>query len=133
MPRAFAEWVPLTHATAEGLCGARELANNTHGVVVIFGLPADGSRIAQPMFDAIADLGSHLAADFKPQELANTIWGLAKASHRAPRFGPARGEGEERSGARPGSGAMRLRPWYPARTSCKAAAHRVAMLAQRVQ
>lgn len=64
--------------------------------------------------------------------LREAYYTAPRASHRAPRFGPPRGVGTMREANRPSSSAVQLRPWYPARTPCKAAAERCARLAQQV-
>ena len=64
--------------------GSRELANVVHGMVVTLGLPADGHRQATYILELAVERAIKIVNTFRPMELANLVWGIAKACHGAP-------------------------------------------------
>ena len=59
-------------------CEARNLANLAHGVAKC-GLR---SRVVRPLYEAVVEAAVRGGlADFKPQNLANTVWAYATAGH----------------------------------------------------
>ena len=84
--------LPDSNALATGPMGARELANICYGLVVTLGLPLQGHptsnerMMVKRLFESASKPALLRSKEFKPQELANTVWAFSKAAYRAPSF-----------------------------------------------